>query len=121
MVPGMALEMREPTFWVLTVLAAGRHHGYALMREANELSNGRVDLKVATLYAALERLTVEGLVTPDGDEVVDGRARRYFRLTEDGASRLEDEVRRMEANVANARARLRSRATNTTKGQVQSG
>jgi PadR family transcriptional regulator, regulatory protein PadR len=110
--------MREPTFWVLTVLAGGRHHGYALMREANDLSYGAVKLKVATLYAALERLTEEGLVTPDGDEVVDGRSRRYFRLTDDGASRLEDEVRRLEANAANARARLHARATSTANRQV---
>ena len=113
----MAIEMREPTFWVLTVLAGGRHHGYALMREANDLSNGAVNLKVATLYAALERLTEEGLVTPDGDEVVDGRARRYFLLTDDGASRLENEVRRLETNAANARARLHTRATSTANRQ----
>jgi PadR family transcriptional regulator, regulatory protein PadR len=113
----MVSEMREPTFWVLTVLAGGRHHGYALMREANDLSNGAVNLKVATLYAALERLTEEGLVTPDGDEVVDGRARRYFLLTDDGASRLEKEVRRLETNAANARARLHTRATSTANRQ----
>jgi PadR family transcriptional regulator, regulatory protein PadR len=113
--------MREPTFWVLTVLAAGRRHGYALMKEANELSNGRVNLKVATLYAALERLTAEDLVTIDGDEVVDGRARRYFRLTENGAARLEGEVDRLEANAANARRRLRNRQTAIAKGQVQFG
>jgi PadR family transcriptional regulator PadR len=109
----MAIEMREPTFWVLTVLAGARHHGYALMKEANDLSHGTVKLKVATLYAALDRLTEEGLVIPDGDELVDGRARRYFRITDDGASRLEDEVRRLEANAANARARLSARATFT--------
>jgi PadR family transcriptional regulator PadR len=102
----MLNEMREPTFWVLTVLAAGRRHGYSLIEETNQLSGGRVELKVATLYAALERLTEQGLVEPDGDEVVDGRTRRYFRLTVDGATRLESEVERLEANAREARARL---------------
>ena len=43
---------------------------------------GESELKVATLYAALERLEREGLVAVDGDEAVDGRLRRYFRLTD---------------------------------------
>jgi DNA-binding PadR family transcriptional regulator len=117
----MPTELREPTFWVLTVLAAGRRHGYSLMKEANDLSDGRVNLKVATLYAALERLTNEGLVAIDGDEIVDGRARRYFRLTEDGVSRLKNEVDRLEANAAKARLRLRNRGTGTPEGQAQIG
>ncbi len=107
----MATDMREPTFWVLTVLAAGRRHGYALIQEARELSDGRVDLKVATLYAALERLGEQGLVAVDGDEVVDGRVRRYFRLTEAGAAALAEQVTRLEANARQARARLVTRPT----------
>jgi DNA-binding PadR family transcriptional regulator len=102
-------ELREPSFWVLTALAAGRNHGYALIQETAELSSGRVDLKVPTLYAALDRLRDEGLVAIDGDEVVDGRLRRYFRLTDEGASRLGAEIERMETNVRQARARLKLR------------
>ena len=34
--------MREPTFWVLVTLAAGRRHGYALMQEVRDGSEGRV-------------------------------------------------------------------------------
>ena len=102
----MTSDMREPTFWVLTVLAAGRRHGYSLIQEARELSDGRVDLKVATLYAALERLGEQGLVAVDGDEIVDGRTRRYFRLTDAGAVALQQQVQRIEANAMQARARL---------------
>lgn len=102
-------EMREPTFWVLTALAAGRQHGYALINETRELSEGRVSLKVATLYAALERLGEQGFVAVDGDEVVDGRLRRYFRLTDTGAAALAEQVLRLEANASQARARLQLR------------
>jgi len=105
----MTTEMREPTFWILTVLAAGRRHGYSLLRETAEISDGRVQLKVPTLYAALERMTQEGSVAVDGEEVVDGRPRRYFRLTPDGAERLRREVDRLEANAAKARERLIAR------------
>lgn len=104
----MAAEMREPTFWVLTALTGGRRHGYALIEGARELSGGRVKLKVATLYAALDRLAQSGLVAVDGDEVVDGRTRRYFRLTDRGAAELAAEVARLQANADQARARLRA-------------
>jgi DNA-binding PadR family transcriptional regulator len=103
-------EMREPTFFVLVALASGPQHGYALIREADTLSAGRVRLKVGTLYAALERLQEQGLVTAAGDEVVDGRHRRYFELTDAGAGTLEAESARLEANAAQARGQLRTRA-----------
>lgn len=102
-------EMREPTFLVLTALANGRKHGYALISEADELSEGRVTLKVGTLYAALDRLGQQGLVAEAGEEVVDGRLRRYYKLTDEGADVLEREVTRLESNAGQARARLRLR------------
>ena len=102
-------EMREPTFLVLTALANGKKHGYALIREAADLSSGRVSLKVGTLYAALDRLGQQGLVAEAGEEVVDGRLRRYYRLTDVGAEALEREVSRLESNAVQARARLRLR------------
>lgn len=108
-------ELRESSFWVLTALAAGRNHGYALIQETRELSSGRVDLKVPTLYAALDRLRGQGSVALDGDEVVDGRLRRYFRLTDSGASRLSDEIARMEANARQAKSRLKLRTSPATR------
>jgi PadR family transcriptional regulator PadR len=105
-----AQEMREPTFFVLASLADGRKHGYGIIKDAEELSDGRVRLKVGTLYAALERLTAEGLVAAAGDEVVDGRARRYFELTDVGTTALTAEAERQALNAARARARLTQRA-----------
>jgi len=102
-------EMREPTFFVLTALADGRKHGYALITATRELSDGRVELKVGTLYAALDRLTSEGLVAPAGDEVVDGRLRRYYELTDAGADALRAEAARLADNARNAVARLKLR------------
>lgn len=102
-------EMREPTFFVLASLADGRKHGYGIIKDAGELSDGRVILKVGTLYAALERLQEDGLVSPAGDEVVNGRNRRYFELTDDGASALAAESDRQVANAKRARERLAGR------------
>ena len=102
------LEIREPTFLVLTSLAGGRKHGYALIKDAAELSDGRVQLKVGTLYAALERLGAQGLVSTDGEEVVGGRLRRYYVLTDAGADVLERHARQLASTAQSALARLRS-------------
>jgi PadR family transcriptional regulator PadR len=103
-------EMREPTFFVLASLADGRKHGYGIIKDAEQLSDGRVSLKVGTLYAALDRLQAEGLVLAAGDEVVAGRLRRYFELTEPGATALAAESERQASNARRAADRLRKRA-----------
>lgn len=102
----MTTQLPQPAFWILTVLAAGRRHGYEIMREASEASEGRVELKVTTLYAALERLEREGLIVADGEEVVNGRARRYYRITDAGSGRLAQEVELLERSVRAASERL---------------
>ncbi len=101
--------MREPTFWALTVLASGPHHGYGLIREADRLSGGRVRLQPGTLYATLDRLGAEGLVELDREEIVDGRARRYYRLTDRGATALDAEAARLRASADAARTQLAAR------------
>lgn len=103
-------EMREPTFFVLASLADGRKHGYGIIKDAEELSGGRLQLRVGTLYTALDRLQTEGLVAAAGDEIVSGRLRRYFELTEPGASALAAESERQALNALRARDRLRQRA-----------
>ncbi len=101
--------MREPTFLMLSALAGGRKHGYAIIMDAAEASSGRVQLKPGTLYTALDRLVDQGLVVRAGDEVVDGRLRRYFELTPAGADGLAAEAKRQQANASHALARLAMR------------
>ncbi|WP_432839375.1 PadR family transcriptional regulator [Dactylosporangium sp. CA-092794] len=102
--------MREPTFLILTALAVGALHGWAVIQEVAKLSGGRVLIPAGTLYAALERLTAEGLVEPDRAEIVDGRHRRYYRLTDCGARALAADADRQHRNAATAVERLRLRA-----------
>jgi DNA-binding PadR family transcriptional regulator len=101
------LSLREPTFLILTALAAGAQHGYGIMTDVAEISGGRVRLRAGTLYAALNRLATERLVEVDREEIVDARLRRYYRLTPPGAQRLEAEVERMRSNTTVAARRLR--------------
>lgn len=98
--------LREPTFLILTALAAGPQHGYGIMTDVERMSDGRVKLRPGTLYAALDRVVTEGLVEADQEEVVDGRLRRYYRLTPPGSERLAAEVGRLRQNASVAAKRL---------------
>jgi PadR family transcriptional regulator len=98
--------MQEPTFLILTALAAGAQHGYGIMTDVARISDGRVRLRAGTLYAALDRLRADGLVEGDKEEIVDGRLRRYYRITSEGTRQLAAEVEHMRANVAAASFRL---------------
>jgi len=101
------VSLREPTFLILTALAAGSQHGYGIMTDVAEISGGRVRLRAGSLYAALNRLVMEGLVEFDREEIVGGRLRRYYRLAPSGAQRLTAEVDRLSRTTAVARRRLK--------------
>jgi len=99
-------SMQEPTFLILTALAAGPQHGYGVIGDVGEISGGRVRLRAGTLYAALDRLQAEGLVEADREEIVDGRVRRYYKLTGAGQARLSAEAERLRRHSEEARTRL---------------
>jgi PadR family transcriptional regulator len=87
--------MREPTYFILAALQEEPLHGYAIVKRAEELSGGRVRLATGTLYAALDRLTAETYIHVVNEEVVNGRARRYYALTLSGQEALRAEAQRM--------------------------
>ena len=101
------VPLREPTFLVLTALAAGPQHGYGVIEDVQRISEGRVRLQAGTLYAVLDRLRTEGLVEVEREEVVASRLRRYYRLTGPGARVLAAEAERLRRNVKAATVRLR--------------
>ena len=103
-------RMHEPTFLILTALVDAPLHGYGIIQEVAVLSGDRVTLRPGTLYGALDRLVEQEMVVVDGEEVVDGRLRRYYRLTDHGAATLSAEVAQVRANAAMAAERLRRRA-----------
>ncbi|MFE6869564.1 PadR family transcriptional regulator [Kitasatospora sp. NPDC057692] len=92
--------LTEPQYFILAALVDGPLYGYGIIKAAEQASNGRLRLAVGTLYGALERMERSGLVATDREEIVDGRARRYYRLTEDGADTLHREALRMEQAAA---------------------
>jgi len=98
--------MQEATFLILTSLAAGGQHGYGIISDVATISDGRVRLRAGTLYSALDRLRIDGCVEVDREEMVEGRLRRYYRLTPAGAKQLAAEAGRVQANATAAFARL---------------
>jgi PadR family transcriptional regulator, regulatory protein PadR len=87
--------MREPTYFILAALLAGPLHGYAIIKRAAEMSDGRVKLATGTLYAALDRLSADGYVRLVSEEVVEGRIRRSYGLTDAGSAAVRAEAQRM--------------------------
>jgi PadR family transcriptional regulator, regulatory protein PadR len=106
----LGIVVREPTFLILAAVAADPLHGYGILRSVEQLSGGRVRLRAGTLYAALDRLVREGALVVDHEEVVDGRLRRYYRITESGLHALRQGVEDLDANIAAARRQLVRRA-----------
>ena len=103
--------MTEPTFLILTALAAGPQHGYGVIEDVLSISDGRVRLRASTLYAVLDRLRTDGLIEVEREEVVQSRLRRYYRLSGMGASRLAEETARLRRHANAAAARLRRHAS----------
>lgn len=102
--------MREPTYFVLASLLDGPLHGYAILKKAEDLSRGRVRLATGTLYTALDRLAAEGYVRLVSEEIVSGRARRSYGLTDAGSAALQAEAKRM-ADAAGVVIRARAAAS----------
>ena len=101
--------MQEPTFLILAALAAAPRHGYGVIQEVEQLSGGTVKLRAGTLYGALDRLVEQELITVDREEAVEGRLRRYYRLTDAGAGVLAGEISRLRRNAEAAEEQLRRR------------
>jgi len=99
--------MPPAVFHILTALAGGEQHGYAILRAVRERSGGRVRLGPGTLYRSIHRMLEEGLIEelaerPDPED--DDERRRYYRITPLGRSAARAEARRLSALVDLARA-----------------
>lgn len=72
---------------ILNALADGAGYGYQIAKEIKERSEGVLDFQEGSLYPTLHKLAQEGLIEAY-TTTVDGRERRYYRLTETGAKEL---------------------------------
>jgi DNA-binding PadR family transcriptional regulator len=98
--------MRRSGFLILSALAVEPLHGYGIILAVERMSGGEVRLAVGTLYGALDRLAGEAQVEVDHEEVVQGRLRRYYRLTGSGRVALAEELTRRERELSAVRAEI---------------
>lgn len=95
-------------FHILLALAGEDLHGYAIMRQVEEQSGGRMRLGPGTLYSSLQNLLEEGLIQEidaRNESAIHHERRRYYRLTAAGHKVAREEADRMAAVLRVARAR----------------
>ena len=116
-------RMTEQAYLILLSLTPEPLHGYAVIQAVAELSDGATTLGAGTLYGNLDRLSGAGLVEPSGEEVVDGRLRRYYRITDDGRRAAEQETARLRGLAARAQKALdrQDAPTRPTSGRLAGG
>lgn len=98
--------MKDAPYWILCALANGEAHGYGIAQKVGELTDGATKVGPGTLYATLERLLAEGLIEEAASEVVDGRHRRTYRLSDGGRRAVIAETEQRVAAVERARTAL---------------
>src|SRR5262249_48333799 len=100
-------------FHILLVLAGGENHGYAIMREVAENTNGKMRLGPGSLYGTIKRMLADGWIEESDerpDPKLDDERRRYYRLTGVGRKLAQAEAERLEqlVDIARAKRLLRS-------------
>jgi DNA-binding PadR family transcriptional regulator len=95
------LPLREPTFFILLSLSPGPKHGYAILKEVEALSEGRVRLSTGTLYGAIQRLLDDDWIRRVDDPLPNDtqRERKAYALTEQGRRILNAEIERLHKLV----------------------
>jgi transcriptional regulator len=100
--PGDRLEFLQGTLelLILRTLRFGPLHGYGVARFIGESSGGALSVEAGSLYPALQRLELQGLITAKWDISDRNRRARYYRLTAAGRRRLASDASRWKQFVA---------------------
>lgn len=85
---------------ILMVLAQGERHGYAIMKQVEIDSGGRVKMGPGTLYGSLKRMLEAGLVQESDRRDPEDERRVYYRITAAGQKALDAELQRYREVVA---------------------
>lgn len=103
--PEEALPLSEPVYQILLSLTDSPRHGYAIIQDVGERTDGEVELTASTLYAALKRLLergwIEELPKPDPEDA----RRRNYRISDAGHTLLRREAERLARSADMARAK----------------
>ncbi|MCU1451008.1 MAG: PadR family transcriptional regulator [Acidimicrobiales bacterium] len=103
--PEQFLPLPSATLHILVALMPGEKHGYAIMRDVEDVSDGSVRMGPGTLYGSVKRMLADGLIEESAerpDPELDDQRRRYYRLTGLGERVCRLELQRLEALVRRA-------------------
>jgi DNA-binding PadR family transcriptional regulator len=103
------LPLTQPVFHILLALADEERHGYGIMQDVAQQTDGALQLGPGTLYGCLKRMLASGLVEESGerpDPALDDERRRYYRMTPLGKRVVRAEAQRLAGAVTVAMARL---------------
>ncbi|HKW00179.1 MAG TPA: PadR family transcriptional regulator [Vicinamibacterales bacterium] len=107
------LPLRPVTFQILLSLAGGERHGYGITQDIAGRTSAKMRLEPGNLYRSLRTMLDDGLIeeserrpAPD----LDDERRRYYRITLLGRRVAAAEIARLEAVIADAKARKWLRA-----------
>ena len=103
-----SLPLTEPVLLILLSLAGQPRHGYSILKDVEQMSDGRVVLSTGTLYGALRRLLDDDWIERF-EEKESSRGRQAYRLTPQGRRNLQAEVTRMKhfTRLAGLRAAMK--------------
>ena len=111
--------MTPAVFHILLALTDSEKHGYAIMREVERTTQGRMVLGPGTLYGAIKRLLKAGLIVETDerpDPALDDSRRRYYQLTALGRRVLTAEAERMAHLLEVAQRKALLGAETVTQG-----
>ena len=103
--PTALLPLTALTYHILLALADSPRHGYGIIKEVSDRTDGRVELETGTLYAAIKRMRDEQLieVVPRSQRPAqEDSRRRNYRLTKFGQAVLKAESQRLAQLVGMA-------------------
>jgi DNA-binding PadR family transcriptional regulator len=106
--PDTFVPLADLPFQILLALGEGASHGYAMGKEIEERTSGRLNPTTGSLYQALRRLREDGLIEPAEPPATEDNGdarRRYFQLTPFGKRVMALEVERLEGLISVARER----------------
>lgn len=98
--------LSEQTYYILLSLQSEPKHGYAIVKDVQTLSKGRVTLSISTLYTTLKRLLDDGWIQLlDKVSQGPGKPRKIYEITKKGGNVLVAEIQRLDTLISAARVR----------------
>ena len=106
--PESLLPLTPAVFHILLALAGGERHGYGIMQEVAQYTEGKLHLGAGTLYRSIKHMLDEGLIIESDerlDPIVNNERRRYYHLTNFGKEVAQAEIERLTHLMGVAKAK----------------